>query len=251
MYLSHSKNIRPSTDTYQIRIQVLRSFEHRLNSGKLHAQASKKACLAILPRLTSIVEETYNISLKHVALACMDRVVERFGKKDVEAVIEAAHIVSSDSCLTGIESSIRTAAFLCLATMVEVSGDVFIPIIPHALEKGIESLEASIRADTEDASLHNAVYSFVVALIIYLPWMIAGPDLDRLLSVSHESANAEMGDECDEMRVDALRLIPKQVEAQECFSALDRTWTSAMTEGPLVCLIMREQRIIPRFADLV
>jgi hypothetical protein len=118
--------------------------------------------------------------------------------------------------------------------MVEASGDMFISIVPETFPTAISHLGVSIAEDIEDESLHNGVYSFLEALLIYVPWAIAGADLDRLLTASYESANAEIGKSCDQRRSEALALVPKQVEPKECFAALERTWPSAMTGGPLV-----------------
>ena len=174
------------------------------------------------------------MSLKHTAVVCTDRIAELFGKKDVAAIIASARIVAGDKCLRASESSLRLISTLCLATMVEVSSDGFISILPLALPTAMNSLATSLGEDTEDGALHNAVYSFLGALILHVPWMITGADLDFVLKRSFESANAEMGEECDRSRIEALRLVPKNLEAKECLAALDRTWTVAMTEGPLV-----------------
>lgn len=120
--------------------------------------------------------------------------------------------------------------------MVEAAGERFIPILPIAYPKAMDNFNESIGEETENANLHNAVFAFFQALLLYVPWMITGSDLDRLLIASYESANAEMGEECDKARFAALGLIPKQVSAKDCFIALDRTWANAITEGPLVRL---------------
>ena len=157
-----------------------------------------------------------------------------FGKKDVAAIVTSARIVAGDECLKASEISFRTTSILCLATMLEVSSDGFISILPLALPKVMDSLAASIREDTGSGALHNAVYSFLCAIILYVPWMLTGADLDSVLRLSFESANAEMGVECDRSRVEALRLVPRMVEAKDCLGTLGRTWSIAMTEGPLV-----------------
>ncbi|CAD6593091.1 MAG: snoRNA-binding rRNA-processing protein utp10 [Alectoria sarmentosa] len=215
-----------------IRLQVLRSFGHRLNDNKLDLKASQAACLAFLPNLESIVEESSDVSLKHTAVVCMDRIAELFGKKDVAAIIASARVVAGNKCLRASESSLRTISMLCLATMIEVSSDSFISILPLALPEVMDSLSTSIEEDTEDGALHNAVYSFLSALILYVPWMVIGADLDLVLKLSFESANAGIGRYCDQIRIEALRLVPKNVEARECLAALDRTWTIAVMEGP-------------------
>ena len=164
----------------------------------------------------------------------MDRIAELFGKKDVAAIIASARVVAGNKCLRASESSLRTISMLCLATMIEVSSDSFISILPLALPEVMDSLSTSIEEDTEDGALHNAVYSFLSALILYVPWMVIGADLDLVLKLSFESANAGIGRYCDQIRIEALRLVPKNVEARECLAALDRTWTIAVMEGPRV-----------------
>lgn len=224
----------PTSYLLQIRQQVLRSFIYRLKDRTLDLKTSQSACLAFLPHLTSIVEESPNVSLKHTAIACIDLIAEMFGKKAVAAIVASARIVARDECLRASESSLRIISILCLATMVEVLSDNFISILPLALSKAMDSLATSVREDTDDGALHNAVYSFFGALILYVPWMLTGADLDSILKLSFESANAEMGEECDHSRIEALRLVPKKVEARKCLISLERTWSIAMTEGPLV-----------------
>ena len=212
---------------------MLRSFEHRLNDRKLN-QASQTACLAFLPQLIAVIEETPDIELRHTAISCVDRVAEKFGKKDPSAVLAAVQAISGKNCLGAAESSLQVISLLCLATMVEASGDMFISVVPKTFPAAINHLGASIAEDVEDESLHNAVYSFLGALLVYVPWAITGADLDRFLTISYESANAEIGELCDQSRSEALAMVPKQVELRECFAALVRTWPSAMTRGPLV-----------------
>ena len=123
---------------------------------------------------------------------------------------------------------------LCLATAVEVLGEATIPVIPKALPKSIEHLKLSIQEDQEDERLHDAVYSFIGALLSYIPWLVTGQYLDLFLKASHESANSGLPDKCEQNRKEVLKLVAKQVSAQECFAALNRTWNSAMVEGPQV-----------------
>ena len=157
-----------------------------------------------------------------------------FGKKDVAAIVTSARIVAGDECLKARDINFRTTSILCLATMLEVSSDSFVSILPLALPKVMDNLAASIRENTGSGALHSAAYSFLCAIILYVPWMLTGADLDSVLRLSFESTNAEMGVECDRSRVEALRLVPRRLEAKDCLGTLGRAWTIAMTEGPLV-----------------
>ena len=220
----------------QIHQQALLSLAFRLNDINLGLEASQAGCLAFLPNLAHIVKESSDESLKKTAVVCMDRIAELFGKKDVAAIVASASIVAGDKALGASENSLRIVSLLCLATMVEVTGHSFISILPLALPKAVDSLATSTRKDTEDGALHNAVYSFLGALILYVPWMITSADLALILKLSFASANAEINEECDQSRIGVLRLVPRKVEAKDCLAALDKTWTDAMTEGPVVSL---------------
>lgn len=157
-----------------------------------------------------------------------------FGRKDIDAVSAAATTIGSSGCLASAEKSVVIAALLCLATMAEVLGEGFIPTIPQSLPTTMDHLATSLDEDAEDPRLHNACYAFVTSVLLYLPLIVTGTYLDRLLKVSYESANAEMDDECNNIRTEALKLVARSLEPKDCIAALDRTWTSAMAEGPLV-----------------
>lgn len=167
-------------------------------------------------------------------MTCIDQIVERFGKKDVSAVTAAATTICGRSCLEATDAGTQSSSLVCLATMVEVLNEAFIPMIPSVLPKAEGHLAASVEEDAENPKLHNAVYTFMTALLVYLPWMVHGAYLDGLLTGSYESANAEMGEDCDRLRSDVLQLLAKSIEPKECLKALDRTWSVAMVEGPLV-----------------
>ena len=214
------------------RRQIMLSFERRMED-KVDLMSAQSSCLQLLPRLIAITQETPDLSLKLSAISSIDKIVELFGKKDLDAVLICAQAVAGETCLKAIEANIRIASLLCLATIVEVAGDASVPVMPMAFTSAMEQLEQSIAISTENASLHNAAYSFLSALLLYVPWMMTGPYLDRLLAASHESANSAMGDECDRTRMTALSLVAKNVDVKYCYATLDRTWVSAMTEGPI------------------
>ena len=225
---------RVFAELLQIRRQVLRSLENRINSAKTGDSQTQNACVDFLPRLISILESAEDPLLKHSAVACIDKITEKYGKRDVEKFGAAIRVLSGDHCLGSSDPRLRVMTVLCLATAVEVLGEATIPIIPKALPKSIDHLKLSIREDQEDERLHDAVYSFVGALLSYIPWLVTGQYLDLFLKASHESANSGLPDKCEKIRKAVLNLVAKQVNAQECFAALDRTWNSAMVEGPQV-----------------
>ena len=215
-----------------LRRQVLLSFEHHLNSQRTDDQDSRESCLTFVSRLISLLQDSKDPLFKQSVVSAIDHISEKYGKLNPPILIEAALPISGDMCLGAGEASLRSASLLCLATITEVSGEMIVPVIPLVLPKVGNNLESSIYKDTQDPTLHNACYSVILALLTYVPWIITGADLDRILTLSHKSANAGMGAECDQTRIEILRSIAQQIDAKEVFAALDKTWPCAVIEGP-------------------
>ena len=194
--------------------------------------AGHAACLGFLRQLTALVQESTNEPTQRVALACVDTIVETFGKKDIGAVIGATSTVIE--CLGAASEEMQITALLSLSTIAEVLGDEFIAFVPQTLPKSIHSLESKLDDSTCSKRFHNAGYSFFSAVLMYTPWAITGPNLDLLLKVSHGSANADLDESCSVERRATLGLVAKKVETKDCCAALGRTWANAMTEGPEV-----------------
>ena len=211
---------------------MLRSLEHRIGAESAGNHAAQEACIKFLAELSLILEDSSDLLLLHSATSCIDRIIERYGKKDVGVVEAVMRVVASNQCLGSDDLRLRIMALLCLSTSVEVLGEAIIPIIPHALPKAMDHLEAILGGEDVDERMHNAVYSFLGSLLLYIPWTIIGQYLDRVFKTSHESANAGLPAGCNVARKEVLSLIAKQVGPQECFAALLRTWDSAMVEGP-------------------
>lgn len=200
-----------------------------------HNKAIQKASLEFLPRLTGIWVSSSSVPLKHAVLACVSLISDKFGQKDVPAVLEVATAISNTQAPAAVDLSLEVAILLCSATLVHVVRDEFVPLVPIIFPKALEHLNASIAI--ENTRLHNAVYSFICALLLHVPWIITRKYMTRLLEISYESAKAELGKACDDSRVETLKLAAKQIQSDQLFIALDQSWKSAMANGPNVRLL--------------
>ena len=217
---------------YKVRRQVLKSLEHKITSESAGNITSQKACIALLPQLTAVLEESSDLFLKYAVVSCIDRILEKYGKKDVDSLTEVMRVVAGGSCLAADDSRLRVMAILCIATSAEILGEAIISIIPQSLPKAIEYLGTNLQEEQIEESLHNAAYSLFGALFLYIPWIVTGQYLDQILRASQVSATADLPPVCNESRIEVLNLIAKHSGAQECFASLSRTWNSAVTEGP-------------------
>ncbi|KAL8998226.1 MAG: hypothetical protein Q9188_006146 [Gyalolechia gomerana] len=211
---------------------ALSIFELRLRGDKNTPAPSHKACVDFLPRLSSTLEESEHAPSRRTALSCIDHIVERFGKKNIDTVIQATNVVAGDKCFGAGTEELRVTSLLCLSTVVEVLQDEFIPFVPRTLSETLDNLSNKIEEGDCGKRLHNAAYAFFSALLLYTPWAVTGPDLDLLLRVSHGSANANLDEECSVERRATLELVAKQIQPKECFATLHKTWANAMAEGP-------------------
>ena len=214
-----------------LRQKVLRALEVRVDEEGRTDTQSRAALLAFLPELTAVIRNSDDIAYKHTAVTCVDKIAEKYGKKDLEAVTAAAATIAGDHCLGQTDRRLRIVALLCLASLVDVLQDAMVPVLPVALPKALAHLETSIDGLDSDAGLHNAAYAFVTALGQYLPYMVSEAHLGQLFASSNKSAEAGMDDEANENRRQCLQLIARQVDAKVMFAALRQNWHLAQEAG--------------------
>ncbi|KAL9012480.1 MAG: hypothetical protein Q9173_002757 [Seirophora scorigena] len=225
------QNLLDSADT-ETCLDALKVFEFRLGDRKITPFSGQEACLAFLPKLCSVIGESDCKTSRRVALACIDHIVERYGNKDIDAVVRVTGAMVGSKCLGAESEEVRVTSLLCLSTVVEVVQGEFGPFIPQTLPKALVGISSRIEMGTCSKRLHNATYSFFNALLLHTPWAIAGTHLDLLLKVSHGSANANLDEAFFAERRATLELVARQIESKECCAALERTWANAMAEGP-------------------
>lgn len=223
----------------ELRRKVLRLLENRLEGNGNKDKASYTRSLEFLTTLLDIVQTSDDILLKHAAVACIEKISEKYGKKDLDKVVEAATIISGDKCIGETDSRIRIMGLLCIASMVEVATDAIIPILPVALPRSLALLEISMNSKDGNSQLHDASYSVLSALLVHVPWMVSAEYLDRILQLSAKSAYAAVSEDSHDNRREALQLFAKKVEMQEVFGAVERNWEYATAQGPTVSLFKK------------
>ncbi|KAJ2901020.1 ssu processome component [Zalerion maritima] len=210
-----------------LRQRVLRALEIRVDSENRTDAKSRVVLLAFLPTLTAVIRDSNDIHYKHTAVACVDKISEKYGKKDIEAVTAAAATIAGDHCLGETDERLRNMALLCLASLVDVLQDNVIAILPTAIPKTIEYIGHSLEGDSPNSTLHNAGYHFITSLAQHLPFMMTGKYLDKVLAISLASAGKDLDEECDDARRECLELLAHQVDAKGIFTSLERIWEIA------------------------
>ncbi|CAP68527.1 uncharacterized protein PODANS_7_1690 [Podospora anserina S mat+] len=214
-----------------LRRKVLQALELRVDKESTGDPKSREALLAFLPQLTAVIRESDDMNYKHTAVTCVDKISEKYGKKDLDAVAAAAQTIAGDHCLGQSSQALRLMALLCLASLVDVLQDGIVPVLPVAIPKTLGYLEESLSGDKPNNELHNASYAFVAALAQHIPYMISGASLDRLLACSNASAVADLDAESARNRSHCLQLLAKLVDPKVLYTALNNNWATAAKSG--------------------
>ncbi|KAK0646693.1 hypothetical protein B0T16DRAFT_330328 [Cercophora newfieldiana] len=215
----------------ELRQKVLRSLEARIDRENNTDPKTRAALLAFLPQLTAVIRESNDMNYKHTAVTCVDKIAEKYGKKDLEAVAAAASTIAGDHCLGQESESLRIMALLCLASLVDVLQDGIVPVLPVAIPKALGYMAQSLQGETPNAPLHNAACAFMTALAQHIPYMISGAYLDQLLTCANASAAANLDAESHDNLFQCLEFLAKLVEPKTLFVALERNWAKAYQSG--------------------
>ena len=217
-----------------IRLRILKIFKQRLDSTTIEDGVSREACLNFIPKLMSILNGSTNVPLRQTVLACCDRIAEKYGKTSPDAMMGLANVISESNCLGASEPQLRSMSLLCLTTLIGVMGEEMLPVIPRVLSTSLRDLDDAIAQSSPSYDIQSAAYSLFSSIFLHIPWVMTGDSLDQFLTAVHRSAASEHSTPCDQGRRDALDLLAKQSDPQECFAALTRTWNSAVVGGPKV-----------------
>lgn len=218
-----------------LRHKVLRALEVRVDKESNADEASRTVLLAFLPQLTAAIRDSPDMRYKHTAVTCVDKIAEKYGRKDIEAVVAAASTIAGEHCLGQDDRRLRVMALLCLTSLVDVLQDAVVPVLPIAIPRAVSYLNDSLQGEP-DEQLHAACYGLMSSLAEHLPYMLS-IYLDRVLEISNTSAEAGLSDETNESRISCLQFFAKQLEAKEIFASMERNWDSAMSAGFTVSVL--------------
>jgi len=213
---------------------MLKALDGRIRlSGKVDS-ASVEATIAFLPRLTAILQRGATAGLKHSAVACIDRISEKFGKTNLDAIAGATQVVASAHCLGSGDKLLRILSLHCLASSVEILGNDFIPLLQISSQAAFACLEESLAQGQEDQKLHNAAYSFFIAVIDKIPFVLSQASLKKLVELSHLSAARDLGSEGEGNRSHMYQIAATKLDLKAVINVASSEWVSAVKQGPTV-----------------
>jgi U3 small nucleolar RNA-associated protein 10 len=217
-----------------LRTRVLQAVRSRIEAEDGSNAESRVALLAFLPHLTADIREVGDISYKVTAVNCVDKIAEKYGKKDVEAVAAAAETIAGPHCLAQGDERLQVMALLCLASLTDILQDAMVSILPTAVPQALICLRTSLRPDAFDRKMHNAALALITALAQHLAFMLSEAHLNEILAACNMSAELAIQEDAVAQRKECLNFLVKRVDAKLMFLALERTFAEAVKAGPRV-----------------
>ncbi|KAF2423501.1 U3 small nucleolar RNA-associated protein 10 [Tothia fuscella] len=212
-----------------IRHVVLHSVDAQVGSIRNSDLNSTTALLEFVPRVTSLIQKSSNVALKHGAIGCIDRITEHVGKKDPNTILESAQIIAGEGALRDADDELKIVSMLCLATMVDVLQDDFIPFLPLVLPQVFTYLRSSMNEESSPLRINmvNAGFALINAVAEHLAYMFTGKYLDNGFRIAQLSAHARI---CSGTRKQFYRLVGAIVGPSEIFSAFNRNYSAELQQ---------------------
>lgn len=227
--LIKSAELLISNSDAQVQVAAIKSVELRAGTTAQNDRRSVPALLSFLPNIENVLQQSQEIDAKIISVSCIDRIIERFGKKDVAAVASVAQTISGSHSLSNSDDRVRILSLLCLTSVVDVLEDEAIPLLPTVLPTAFEYLSHAI--EVEKTGLHNAVYTLLSNIVERLGYMFSKDYLNSALRLSHRSATAALEDTCDESRRGFYHSVSEHLGAQDVFAAIKSTWPHAISQS--------------------
>jgi U3 small nucleolar RNA-associated protein 10 len=227
--LIKSAELLLSSADSQVQVAAIKAVELRAGTAKQNDRKSVDALVSFLPNVENLLQQSSPMDAKMISISCIDRIVERFGKKDVSAVASVAQSISGAQALSSSDDRIRVLSLICLTSIVDVLEDEAISLLPTVLPIAFDYLSNAI--EEQKTGLHTAVYALLSNIVERLGDMFSREYLDTALRLSQRSAAADLDEACDDSRTSFHQSVSEHLSAQEVFAAIKSTWPHAASHG--------------------
>ncbi|RMD42965.1 hypothetical protein DV735_g2144, partial [Chaetothyriales sp. CBS 134920] len=213
-----------------LKVMALRLLFNQLQNKPPKDSATAEAAIAFLNQLRSLIKANNKAVLTHAAIQCIDAIVEVYGRKDVDALVDLAAFLTGDQVSIGSSVDLDTVLMLCLASMMDVMKDAAVPVASPMLDKALVALE-SLTEDEDESGLFNAICSALSAILTHVSYMIDDASLGRLLTRLLEKDDSSDSKAREDMKLECLGLVAQKVDIAILVPILRTAWQQMQTEG--------------------
>ncbi|EXJ87369.1 hypothetical protein A1O3_04328 [Capronia epimyces CBS 606.96] len=204
---------------------ALRVLAAQLQRNPSKDSKTQAEAMSFLPTVETIIRTTSDEVFRHAAIACLDRLVEAYGRKSPETIISASSIlIEGERGLSSEHSRTQIMSLLCLASMLEVLKEAAVPIVPQAMPKVLNLLRASLTDGGRNEELHNAAFTLIASFLSYVAFMVSDENVVEILELSYRSCMAKMEASCKEARTETLTLLAHKGDLVTIATSLSQAW---------------------------
>ncbi|KAG9784618.1 hypothetical protein KCU88_g2687, partial [Aureobasidium melanogenum] len=210
---------------------ALRVLAAQLQHNPAKDSKTQSEAMTFLPTVEEIIRTTQDVSLRHAAIACLDRIVEVYGRKSPDDIMSASMtLIEGDYGLSSQDTRTQIMSVLCVASMMEVLKEAAVPIVPQSMPKVLDLLRRSLGDKERNEELHNAVFTLLSSFLSYLAYMVSDDNVVEILELCYRSCVAEMDASCKESRTETLSLLAHKVDLSTVATSLSQAWKAVTLE---------------------
>lgn len=170
-----------------LRPQAIRVLAVQIEQKHTKTSRSQESAFRLLKKLEQYVTSSNASALQFSSLACLDRIVDKYGRKNPEAVEEVAHTIVGVVDPTSSSEKWLIAALLTLAGMLEAIREGAVPVVPELVTKLLHVLAVNHNREDFSPQLWNATCTLLSATFSHAAFIISEEELAQVLE--HEFAN--------------------------------------------------------------
>ncbi|KAL2401513.1 U3 small nucleolar RNA-associated protein 10 [Exophiala dermatitidis] len=210
---------------------ALRVLAAQLQHNPAKDSKTQSEAMTFLPTVEEIIRTTQDDPLRHAAIACLDRIVEVYGRKSPDDIMSASMtLIEGDYGLSSQDTRTQIMSVLCVASMMEVLKEAAVPIVPQSMPKVLDLLRRSLSDNERNEELHNAVFTLLSSFLSYLAYMVSDDNVVEILELCYRSCVAEMDASCKESRTETLSLLAHKVDLSTVATSLSQAWKAVTPE---------------------
>nr|KAK5450986.1 snoRNA-binding rRNA-processing protein utp10 [Exophiala xenobiotica] len=212
-------------DDKELQPLALRVLATQLRHNAPKDSKTQSEAMALLPTIETVIESTQDEAFRHAAIACLDRIIEVYGRKSPEAIMSASNVlIDSEYGLNSQDSRTQVMSLLCLASAMEVLKEAAVPIVPQSMSKVLSLLASSVANDVRNAELHNAAFTLLSSFLSHVSFMVSDENVSEILEVCRKSCAAKLEVTCKESRLETLRLVANKIDLNTVTASLNQVW---------------------------
>ncbi|TKA26604.1 hypothetical protein B0A50_04712 [Salinomyces thailandicus] len=220
------------TGSDETRQQVFSALEMRAMDAERGNASLQETFLDVLPNCCVFVQPAQPVKTRLAAVTCIDQIVDKYGKRDRTAALDAAKVVAGDAALGSEDYKLKVTSTLCLASMVGVLEEELISILPEVFDKILGYAQVAFTSLDVDYQLLDAVFGFTVSVLDHLPWMFSPQYLNKAVSsVGQAVTKVDYEDAEITMPMEFCSVVAKQINPQDLFPAIERTFEEVTALG--------------------